>query len=925
MTAIRFVHPTVLVLVILLPVAYALTRRRLVPHGTALLRLIVLGLVILSLAQPRVPRLGPGQTIMFAVDLSDSITPDARERAIDSLRAAARAKRPDDRIGLVTFGADAVLEEVPTADPRLAFASRPSGEATDIGQAIRTALMVMPAQGHRRIVLATDGNANRGDLSAALALARSQDVAISVLPVVPTHEGEVLVEEVRAPTEVQVGERFPVRVVIEATTPAQVQLQVTEGETVTDRRSMAVQPGRTIVTLSRVARAEGLLRYVASIVATPDGTTANNRAGALVVVRGAPVIWYVAQQPGVLEHALAAQGLRVRTLTPETLPGTTAEYQGVAAVVLDDVPATQLAPAQMTALHDYVGQLGGGLVAVGGLHSFGVGGYAGTPLEEALPVSMDVRHRMVIPSMAIILIIDASGSMGSYGQEIAPLELAKETAQSVIDLMGDRDIIGVIAFDQKPRWLVPPTEARNRERVFDQISRLQAGGGTDVYPAIALAYDYLRQSPAKVRHAIVLSDFMTDPGDFQGLLTRMARERMTISAVGIGNETDLELMRNVAAWGQGRSYVAKDLYTIPQIFTAEALLASRVYIVEQRFAPQVVRDDLFPEVGQVPSLRGYIATAPKPASVSYLISPQEDPLLAAWQFGLGRAVAFTSDAGPRWAADWMVWPQFARFWSQLVRSVVRTDAGGVQLSVEQELGGAGMILDAYSPSGDPVEDLDVQGFVAGSRTAQRTVALVQSVPGRYEGRVSLTEPGEYGVTVAVRQAGRMLGVRTAAVVIPYSPELRELGVNRATLSRIVEATGGHVLSDPKAAVLPTGRAASETGDAWPMLATAALVVFVAEIALRRVPVLGAHLAVLLGAVLSWLRHPPSSRQQEEDVSYAEADRWKLSEPGSAAASESMEAAARLYIARLKAIGRDRVDEPPREPRDAREPDDHRGS
>ncbi len=913
MTAIRFAHPTALVLLILLPVAFALTRHRLLPRGAAVLRLLVLGLIILSLAQPQVPRLHPHQTVMFAVDFSDSITADARDQAMDFVRTAARVRRPGDRIGVVTFGADAVLEEAPTVDPRLDFASHPVGEATDIAHAIRTALAALPEHGPRRIVLATDGNANRGDLAAALALARSEDVEISAFPLLPRHEGEVLVDEVRVPTEVQVGERFPVQVVIEATVPARVQLLLREGETVIDHRNMSVQAGRTIVTFHRVAKAEGLVRYVASIVATPQGSSANKRAAGLVVVRGVPVVWYVAQQPGVLERALRAQGLRIRTLSPDALPGTAAAFQGAAAVVLDDVPATQLAPGQMTALRDYVGQMGGGLVVVGGPHSFGVGGYAGTPLEEALPVSMDVRHHMAMPSMAIILIIDASGSMGSYGQDIAPLELAKETAQSVIDLLAERDIIGVIAFDQRPRWIVSPTEARNRDRVLAQVARLQAGGGTDIHPAIALAYDYLRQSNAKVRHAIVLSDFQTDPGDFQGLLTRMAREKMTVSTVGIGNDADRELMRNMAQWGHGRSYVAKDLYAIPQIFTAEALLASRVYIVEDRFTPQVLRDDLFPDVGSMPALRGYIATVPKPPSTTFLSSPQDDPILAAWQFGVGRAVAFTSDAAPRWAAEWMAWPHFARFWSQLVRGVMRTDADGLQVTIDQEVDGAVVILDAQTAAGEPLDDLEVLANVAGSRRQPNPVSLVQSAPGRYEGRVEIREPGEYAVTVAARRAGRLLGVRTAGLVIPYSPELRNLGVNRATLARITEATGGRILATPEDALRTSGRATREAGDAWPVFAAAAVIVFVAEIASRRVPVLAQHLVAMMGGVHSWWRRPLSPAEEEDARQYAEADRWKLIEPTPSAAAESMEAAARLYIARLKAMGRDQyVDRPHQE-------------
>lgn len=915
MTLVRLAVPIALILLLLLPGVVAVARRRVTPRAALVLRLTAAGLLILSLASPQLAGIGSAQTVIFAVDISDSIPAEARQAAFSFVRAAASHRRPGDRIGLVLFGGNAVLEEAPTIDPRLAFVAQLDARATNLGEAIRAALLAFPPTGGR-IALLTDGNANRGDLAEALALARSQGVEVSVVPLSPSREAEVLVDEVLAPDEVRVNERFQVRVAMTATTGARIHLRVTEGEAVIDQRTIEVEPGRAIVTLSRVARTEGLLRYTATVTAEPDGTAANNRASALVTVRGAPTVWYVASSPGPLAGALATQGVRIRVLAPEALPAAAAEYRGIAVVVLDDVPATRLSSAQMASLRDYVGQLGGGLLTIGGTHSYGVGGYAGTPLEEALPVSMDVRHRLAIPSMAIILVIDTSGSMGAFGQQIAKVELAKETAQSVVELLGERDVIGVVAFDQEPRWLVRPTEARQREQVMDQVSRVQAGGGTNMFPAIALAYDYLRRSQAKVRHVIVLSDGQTDPGDFQGLVTRMAKEKITVSSVAIGSDADEEIMKNVARWGGGRYYLARDLYTIPQILTAEALLASRAYIVEERFDPEVVRTDVLADLSP-PALRGYIATAPKPAGTVHLLSHQDDPILATWQYGIGRAAAFTSDAAPRWAAEWMSWRDLTRFWSRLLRWVSRDGGEGLQVAVDRQPGEEPVVIaDAYTPTGDPLDGLQVEARVSGPGT-RAAIPLVQTAPGRYEGRVSAREPGEYTVTVVARESESPRGAappgRTGSMgfVVPYSPELRDLAVNRAVLAQITEATAGRVLDDPRAAVAPV-RTARTAGDAWPVFAGAALGVFMIEIVLRRVPVVGHHLHLLVAGILARVRRQPTPTELEEDRRYAEADRWKLLEKEVPPPSESMEQAARLYIARLKATKRDDDEEPPEE-------------
>ena len=617
MTTLRFVHPEALLLLLLVPAALALARPRATSGAALGLRAFVLATLILSLAVPQFSGEGGGQHVVFAVDLSESISPGARADAVAFAREAAARRRPRDRIGTITFASDAVVEEAPSDAPALAFTTRPAPGATDIAQAIRTALATLPAGGARRIILETDGNANRGDLDQALALARSQGVEISVVPLLPGSGDDVLVEEVVAPGEVRSGERFTVRVVLASTADARADLRIAENDVEIARRRLALPPGRTVVSVRRVAQREGLLRFTAEVTASPDATAANNAAAALVSVRGAPLVWYVAGDPGPLPEVLRAQGLRVTAMRPESLPGSLAEYRTTAAVVLDDVSALGLSAPQQTALRDFVGALGGGLVVVGGPHSFGVGGYARTPLEEALPVSMDVRHRLALPSMAIILVIDTSGSMGAFGQQIAKVELAKETAQSVIDLLGERDVIGVVSFDQEPRWLVAPTEARNREQVMEQVARVRAGGGTNLHPALQLAYEYLRRSPAKIRHVITISDGQTDPGDFEDLVTRLARERVTTSAVAVGADADEQIMRSLARWGGGRYYLTRDLYSVPQILTAEALLASRAYIVEERLTPELRQRGLVDDF-TLPPLRGYVATAPKPAGTVHL-------------------------------------------------------------------------------------------------------------------------------------------------------------------------------------------------------------------------------------------------------------------------------------------------------------------
>ncbi|MGQ0568164.1 MAG: VWA domain-containing protein [Armatimonadota bacterium] len=898
---IRFTAPSVLLGLCVLPLIVIALRGRGRRRALIALRVIVVGLLVLSAAGMEVHRAVPDLSVVLAADRSDSIGPDGARllRAfLDDVRSKANVGR---RVGLVAFGADAVLEEVPNDHPRLALASRPRTDGTNLAEALARSLSALPDGTGRRIVLLTDGQANAGELTPVLAELRARGVELAVVPIAPDPPPDVMVEEVTMPHAASVGERLPVTVTLRATAVAQADLRVRANGALLLAREVSLRPGRTRIDLEPIATQAGLLRIDAAIDGTPDGEPGNNRAFALGFITGPPFVVYASAQPGPLPQALEAQDLRVRRAAPVQLPASLAGYQGAAAVVLDDVPAYVLNPQQLAALRDYVRVGGGGLVVVGGTQSFGIGGYAGTPLEEALPVSMDVRHRLAIPSLAIVLVLDASGSMGSFGAELAKVELAKETAQSVVDLLGERDLIGVLAFDQVPRWLVRPTPASERARILDAVSRIKAGGGTNLFPALEAARDALRQVEAKVKHVIVLSDGQTDPGAFQNLVTGMSDEKITISTVSIGRDADLEIMRNVAHWGRGRSYVTRDLYSIPQILTAEALLATRAYVIEERFTPRLVgAPAVFADLGAIPPLRGYLATAPKPSAEVALVSHQDDPIVATWTYGLGRAVAITTDARFRWTAEWSDWPRAARFWSQAVRWAASRETGALDVHAETAGDRLRVVLDARAADGTPFVSWEARAVVIGDGGEVASAPLVQTRAGWYETAMRLPPPGAYVVRVTAAEGTRPVGRAALPLAVPYSPELRQVGLKRAVISHLVEAGGARIITTPQEALAPPGNPARRSQPVWPLFGGLALAGFVAEVALRRIPAIEYHLGRLAAAAIAFVRRAPSPVQTAEDAEYGAADRWRIEEPAEAAArAASMEAAARLYIARLR--------------------------
>jgi Mg-chelatase subunit ChlD len=904
-----FERPWAFVLLILVLLVPALGRRQSGPRWriATVLRTVTLGLLVLALSGPLIRVPVTAVNVVFAVDRSLSIAPGARRVQDAFVRDAVERMRPQDRAGVVMFAGRALMRFPVDARPAVEdLGPAPDADATDIGSAIDLAARMLPGEGARRVVLLSDGAENRGDAAAAARAAHQAGVVIDVVPVVPSVTQDVSVESVTAPQEAHVGEVYEVRAVLRATAPAEAVVALSRDGVPVAVRRVTLAAGELVIPFSETATRAGAVRYRVDIDASPGAVPQNKHGEALVIVRDEPRVLFVAAAPTPLPQWLRGQGLRVDVRTPEAVPAHLAGLAAYRSVVLDDVSALDLSKAQQETIRAFVGTAGGGLVVIGGGHSFGVGGYAGTPLEDALPVSMDVRQTMALPTVAIVLVIDTSGSMDAFGTELAKEELAKEIASSVIDLLGEHDQIGVITFDQEFRWLVPPTEARERARVLDQIARLRAGGGTLMYPPLRAAHEFLRRSPAKIRHVIVLSDGLTDPGDFRGVAAAMVRDRVTLSTVAIGRDADLEFMRNLARWGGGRTYVAKDLYSVPKIFTAEALMAVRSFIVEEPVA--LARRGEGPTIAGLsppPPIRGYVATAPKAHSEVALVSPRGDPVLASWRFGLGRAVAVTTDDGLRWTATWATWGDAARFWSQAVRWTLGDEGAGLRVVAAVDRDGTSVhaVLDAREPGGAPRNGLDARGEVLAPDGTREAVALRQTAPGRYDGSWQAARPGVYTLTVVARDGEGVAGTRTVGVVIPYSPEYRLPNGNLALLSRLAEITGGSALSRPEEA-FRRGRGSGQR-ETWPVVSGIAIALLLAEVAVRRLPAITQRFSAVLATIAHWAgrRREMPQVAVEADRAYDTADRWavddaRFSEEEKLRAA-SMEQAARIFIARLR--------------------------
>ncbi|HEB64922.1 MAG TPA: VWA domain-containing protein, partial [Chloroflexi bacterium] len=640
---------------------------------------------------------------VFVVDWSDSLPDEAKGDEVAYVQRALAEMHPDDRAAVVVFGREALVERALSTEETFgAITSLPLTNGSDLEEALRLALALLPPENARRIVALTDGAYTGADPLPIATLIRSSGIDLRFVcypfgEVADPQEcrtpagglPDAAVTAVHLPDLTHRGETLKMEVTIQAggTVTGTLEVHAQDG-TLLYRQPYTARPGRDTLTIPLLAEGEsGLHTFrVEFIPSTGDFYPQNNNLEAATRLLGEPRLLVVAPPEGedlrpfseetrpdeaaALVAALQNAALEVERVLPQGLPFSLEVLSAYAAVILVDVPAAQLTPRQMSALQRYVRDLGGGLIAVGGPTSFGMGGYFRTPLEEALPVEMQIKDERRRPRLALGYVIDHSGSMMETSGGPTKLQLAQEAAIRSVTMLMPGDQVGVVAFDDKASWVVPMQTLEDPAAIQAAIARIGGGGGTDIYAGLLAMSKVLPKTEAQVRHIILLTDGGADPTGIPELVQRMYKEQgVTLTAIGVGADATPALQR-WAELGGGRYHFVRDPATLPAIFTTETALVSRSYLVEETFTPlQTAASPLIP-AGGLPPLYGYVATEAKQTAQVVLQSPKEDPILAVWRYGLGKALAFTSDATGRWGRDWLRWEGYAPFWETAARAVL---------------------------------------------------------------------------------------------------------------------------------------------------------------------------------------------------------------------------------------------------------------
>jgi uncharacterized membrane protein len=604
-----------------------------------------------------------------------------------------------------------------------------------------------------------------------------------------------------------------------------------------------------------------------------DDRDQNNKGSAHVVAWGKKRVLLVepkVEEGKPLEHQLLlerlrAQGknLQVEFMGAGELPGVPADLAVFLSkydtIILANVPAEMLTEAQQKVIRSNTHDQGCGLIMIGGPNGFGAGGWQNTELEKALPVTCDLKALKIEGKSGLVLIMHASEmAEGNMWQ--------KKIAKLAIERLSPVDMLGMIYFDWGGfghKWHIPFQEiGPNKATILQLVDKMSPGDMPDVDPPLNMAREALTNPKHRLgtKHIILISDgdhwTATPP-----VLAKLRAAKITCTTVCITSHgaDEVKKMKKLATdvgdvgERKSSSYHVTDPKQLPAIYMKESRLVSQSFIYDkQPFQPK-----LHPEMAGGPTeglpknlekLYGFVRTQRRPSELVEvpIETPKVEgyifPILAHWHYGLGKVVAFTSDAKTvkhdktrYWDHDWASSESgmYTKFWGQVVDWSLRAvESGRLVMTTELRDGKVKVTVVARDDKGQPVNGLKLRGGVTSpslrvvendkaGKESSGQLKFEQKNSGVYEAEFRAEEFGSYFINVQAVELAPVKGpdgkeklveqgfdsVR-AGVSIPYSPEFADFESNTALLERVRDITGGKSFADDEASL----EAAASSGE-----------------------------------------------------------------------------------------------------------------
>ncbi|WP_395747234.1 VWA domain-containing protein [Prosthecobacter sp.] len=764
-------------------------------------RLLLVVLITVTLAQPQWRRLADGVDLWVLLDASVSAEQPMARGLPEWEKLLEKSRGPQDRIFYLNYAAEVMKRGAEGAEM---YARNQTQTRT--AQAVTQALAFAQREGSgrpARILAITDGYSTE-PLTGLASKLTQQGVELDYRLARESETTDFRISAMNLPARAQLGEPFLIEIEVRGTVDGKIPLTLLRNGRELKTSDVTVKLGSGTIRFTDRLPAAGVAHYEAILQPAKDAHVGNNRHEAMIEIAGGPRVLLLTKYTNdPVAETLQRQGFTVETVSElrSLRPG---QLAGVKCVIFNNVPAFELPSEFLPAMDFYVREQGGSVLMAGGRQSFAAGGYFESPLDPLLPVSLEMKqeHRKLMVAMAIVM--DRSGSMGMTVQNgFTKMQLGDEGAANTIRFLGPQDLLTVFAVDSEAHQMVPLQQVGpNRDKMESAVRRIEStGGGIFVYNGLKAAWDQLKTAPAGQRHIILFSDAADSeqPGDYQNLIDEIIKNGGTVSVIALGTRRDVDawILDDIAKRGKGRIFYTDKAEELPSIFSQETVAVARSAFIEEPVPTKAAGGwfEISSQTFEWPKeVDGFNLSYLRDWASQALITQDEyaAPLVAFGARGTGRTAAVSFPLGGEHSQRIRAWPKYGDFLQTQVRWLMG-EAMPPGIGVRHRIHGNTLTLDLlYDEEWEPKLRTKAPRVVLahGLRAeGSHELAWERVAPGHFQASTELPE-GEM-VRGAVQVGGQAISF--GPTIVGTSTEWAFDETHVEELRRVSQTSGGREL------------------------------------------------------------------------------------------------------------------------------------
>lgn len=733
-------------------------------------RFLIIILLLLSATNFGLNLKNRDTTTIFLVD--KSLSTNKYEKEIEEyINYQIDYKRKGDKVAVLAFGGDTAIElPLTNKKDKVKFSTNINRNFTDIEKAVDFSINYFPKNNNRRLVIITDKKENSGDIQNIKNRIKKESINLMIKEVKSGSEQDVQIEKVIVPKNIYKNGNIATKVKLYSNYNDKGSLHIYLNDKKILKKSIEVKEGENEVELNLPIKDENKILLKAEIDFPKDKNTLNNVYTLERNISKDPKILLIGNKNEELENVhrlLKNLNINSQKYFSNEVSGDINFLSDFNEIILVNTDYKGLPKNFDNNLEKVVKEFGSGLMVIGGENSFALGDYKNTKLEELLPVSCNMKNKRKQGDVGIILLIDCSGSMEDESEGVKKIELAKQGAIETIKALELEDYIGVLGFSDTIDWVVPFQKVEDKEKLIKEVGKLKPKGGTLIIPGLIEGVKTLSSAKTKVKHMILLTDGQAEKNGFDKYLENMKKSNITLSTVGIGGDSDKEVLSYLSDSSGGRKYFSSDFKSVPRIFAKETKISQKKYINNEVFTPKEIQNDFNKEGNTLPQLRGYMGTGIKKGANLILESPKEDPILVTWNYGIGKVGVWTSDLDGKWSRDWIAWDGFEKYWSSIINYLLKDNKGEL-IDVEiNRIAGNVQILAGIKKD---IKNGDLQCTVIGPNNKEEKITMQLEEKNNLKGKFSLKDVGKYKFFVTLKEGEQVLDKVEQSVYLDYFPE-----------------------------------------------------------------------------------------------------------------------------------------------------------